>query len=239
MEMNICVISDTHMKFPDLPQGDLLIHAGDLLSYGSSKQLRRNIEWLNEQKHKFKHGVLVVPGNHDRCLDPNFEFSSTYPGGHQDFWKKEKFTADVHRQWFADNNITLLIDQAIVIQGYKFYGTPYVLPSGEWAFGQSEDELSATYAKIPEDTDVLITHGGSNGTLDSGSSGRHLGSMSLKARIAELQNLRYHVFGHIHYCPGIISVQSGECNKYLAVNATYQNEYDRTSGNHIHVLELD
>jgi Icc-related predicted phosphoesterase len=246
--MNICVISDTHMKFPDLPPADLLIHAGDLLSYGSSKQLHRNIQWLSEQKHKFKHGILVVPGNHDRCLDPNFQFSSSYPGpiptnhslgNHckQDFWKKESFAASVHQQWFADNNMFLLIDQSIIIQDYKFYGTPYVLPSGEWAFSQSEEELNVTYAKIPEDIDVLITHGGAYGTLDSGSSGRHFGSIALQSRIMQLKKLQYHVFGHIHYCPGITSVQNGEIT-YMAVNATYQNEYDRSLGNHIHTIKL-
>jgi hypothetical protein len=47
-------ISDTHNTQPKLPDGDLLLHAGDLPQSGSLEELRSQIEWLDSQPHRFK-----------------------------------------------------------------------------------------------------------------------------------------------------------------------------------------
>lgn len=53
---------------PELPDGDLLLHAGDLTQSGSFEELQMQIDWLHSQPRKFK---VVIAGNHDLCLDPS------------------------------------------------------------------------------------------------------------------------------------------------------------------------
>ena len=52
--VKIVCISDTHNSLPDLPSGDVLVHAGDLTQSGSLKELKAVITWLNSQPHPHK-----------------------------------------------------------------------------------------------------------------------------------------------------------------------------------------
>lgn len=54
----VCV-SDTHSKLFQVPPGDVLLHAGDLSSWGSHKQLYKTIEWLKTLPHELKMSVLT------------------------------------------------------------------------------------------------------------------------------------------------------------------------------------
>ena len=55
------------------------------------------------------------------------------------------------------------------------------------------------FGAIPSDTNILITHSPPKGILDfDESTGEHLGSWYLKERVEELENLKAHIFGHIH-----------------------------------------
>lgn len=47
-------ISDTHSKKFVVPAGDVLIHAGDLCSWGSVKQLKVTVDWLLTLPHPAK-----------------------------------------------------------------------------------------------------------------------------------------------------------------------------------------
>jgi hypothetical protein len=49
----VCV-SDTHSRTFPLPGGDVLIHAGDLCSWGSVKQLQVTMDWLVSLPHSKK-----------------------------------------------------------------------------------------------------------------------------------------------------------------------------------------
>jgi len=58
----IC-ISDTHSRVDfDIPDGDVLIHAGDLSSWGDLDQLETTVNWLKTLKHPIK---ILIAGNHD------------------------------------------------------------------------------------------------------------------------------------------------------------------------------
>jgi predicted MPP superfamily phosphohydrolase len=70
--VSIVCISDTHNSQPNLPPGDILIHAGDLTQSGSLEELEAAIAWLNSQPHLHK---IVVGGNHDILLDRNCDRS--------------------------------------------------------------------------------------------------------------------------------------------------------------------
>lgn len=68
--------SDTHCHHDllEVPQGDVLVHTGDLCgNYGESSpellvQFRKALNWLAGLSTRFE-AVFVVPGNHDTMLD--------------------------------------------------------------------------------------------------------------------------------------------------------------------------
>ncbi|KKY24816.1 putative ser thr protein phosphatase [Phaeomoniella chlamydospora] len=62
-------ISDTHNLTPNLPSGDVLIHAGDLTNQGGLSELRKALEWIEGLDFQAK---IVVAGNHDITLDKPF-----------------------------------------------------------------------------------------------------------------------------------------------------------------------
>lgn len=47
-------ISDTHSRTYDLPSGDVLLHAGDLSSWGIYTQLEKTINWIKTLDHPIK-----------------------------------------------------------------------------------------------------------------------------------------------------------------------------------------
>lgn len=73
-------ISDTHSRVFSIPAGDVLLHAGDLSSWGHPHQLHTTLLWLKSQKHPIKMFWLstelnlrrmltlaprIIAGNHD------------------------------------------------------------------------------------------------------------------------------------------------------------------------------
>ena len=63
-KMRIISISDTHGLHEDLdiPDGDVLVHAGDMTSHGRLAQIKGLNEWFGSFPHKYK---IVISGNHD------------------------------------------------------------------------------------------------------------------------------------------------------------------------------
>ncbi|KAH6628848.1 Metallo-dependent phosphatase-like protein [Chaetomium tenue] len=67
--IKVVCISDTHNNQPDLPPGDILVHAGDLTENGSFDEVQAGITWLSSQPHPFK---ILIAGNHDVLFDEAF-----------------------------------------------------------------------------------------------------------------------------------------------------------------------
>ncbi len=65
--IRVVCISDTHDQTVDVPDGDLLIHAGDLTNDGTAAAIQRQLDWLAALPHRHK---VVVCGNHDSWFDP-------------------------------------------------------------------------------------------------------------------------------------------------------------------------
>ena len=71
-DLLIVALSDTHglhasMKH-DVPDGDVLIHAGDFGGRGLMTEIHDFAEWMGSLPHPLK---LVTPGNHDRPVEEN------------------------------------------------------------------------------------------------------------------------------------------------------------------------
>lgn len=197
--MRIACISDTHQKHDmlNISEVDMLIHAGDFCSYGTVEEAKRFNSWLARIEVKYK---IVIAGNHDKCLEQY--------NGHE-----------------IISNAIYLQDEAVEIEGVKFYGSPWQPEFCNWAFNLPRGQpLASQWAKIPSDTDVLITHGPSFGKLDSLPNGVHVGCEDLARRISELK-LSYHIHGHVHHSYGFAQyanprvVNASSCNEaYVARN---------------------
>jgi Icc-related predicted phosphoesterase len=179
--MRLVLISDTHdmENQVTLPDGDILVHAGDLTMMGHRGDLQRSINWLNVQPHKH---VVFVAGNHD------FGFE-------RDYVKKE---LNLGRAVYLENNWT-------AIDGLSFWGSPVQPWFMDWAFNVHRGApIKKYWDMIPNSVDVLVTHGPPYGILDQSRRDRsdHLGCEELAKRI-EVINPILHVFGHIHGSAGI------------------------------------
>jgi len=63
-------------------------------------------------------------------------------------------------------------------------------------------EAEDIYARIPSDTEILLTHTPPYEVLDKTRRGKNAGCGVLAARLEQLHACRLHVFGHIHEAHG-------------------------------------
>ena len=175
-------LSDTHDRLEDIevPEGDVLIHAGDFSRRGKESQVQRFAEAFGSLPHPHK---LLIAGNHDFLFERD---------------------PDRAREIVAP--FTYLQDSGVECCGLRFWGAPWQPRFFDWAFNLDRGpEIAAKWALIPTGIDVLITHGPPQGVLDLTSGGEHAGCEELRLRIAELRP-RLHVFGHIHEAWGRITI---------------------------------
>lgn len=181
--LKILSLSDTHGSHTKikLHNADILIHSGDFTSsrLAEESDFFNFIDWYSKQDSKYK---ILVAGNHD-----GFIYNHNREA----------------RDYMQNKNIVYLEDNSEIIEGYKFYGSPWTSKYYDWHFMLKEDRLAMVYDLIEPDTDILITHGPAYGYLDSNGYQR-VGSLSLTKKILTLPNLKYHFFGHIHESRGKI-----------------------------------
>lgn len=199
--MKLIAISDTHNlhKQVELPSGDILIHAGDSCLQGTSDELDRFSLWLHDQPHSVK---LVIAGNHDWSFQRN----------------KERALRILNP---GTDGVVYLEDSQFEYKGIKFWGSPWQPWFFDWAFNVPRGMLKPYWDKIPNDTNVLITHGPPHGILDQANPkySETVGCSELFDRVDEVQPV-YHIFGHIHGSYG--KVQFGEGTTF--VNASQVDE---------------
>lgn len=235
--MIIAMISDTHCQHPYVPSADLLIHSGDLTGSGGPSAFEQEMEWLERIKPNYPKGIIYVPGNHDRGLDPEV-IARTH-----ERWNKDPYHSypptitlevrDQILQQFKDMGVTVLMDEGCEIDGIKFWGCPYTPEFMDWAFMRTELRLQAHWDKIPIDTTVLISHGPPKYILDWCPGGGNVGSQSLANFVAAHPNIKLHQFGHIHEGGGY-RVEGGK----MYVNASsLDGSYRRF--NPTHVIDTD
>ncbi|KAL2869731.1 Metallo-dependent phosphatase-like protein [Aspergillus lucknowensis] len=179
--VRVVCISDTHNTRPVLPDGDILIHAGDLTQSGTRQELDEQISWLDSQPHRYK---VVIAGNHELCLDSRFPA----PRCNEDdpvSWKSLIYLQNSSTTLSFGHGRRLMV-----------FGSPYTPKHGNWAF-QYPRTNTAVWEEIgiPEDTDILITHGPPKAHLDLG----RMGCLYLLSRLWKMRRRPVlHVFGHVH-----------------------------------------
>lgn len=176
-------ISDTHTKLAQiiLPEGDLLIHAGDATFRGTIQEISQFNEDLGKIKHLYKHGVIFVPGNHDVLFEKH------------EYLAKSILT-----------NAKVLIDDWTIIENKLIYGSPWQPEFNNWSFGLPRDsiKLQDRWDNIPDNADIVITHGPVNDILDECVDGFRAGCKLLYKRIVQIKPELF-VSGHIHHSYGM------------------------------------
>jgi Icc-related predicted phosphoesterase len=201
-------ISDTHnqLKSVAIPDGDVLLHAGDLTKAGSVNDIAEQFRLLNKMPHEH---VVAIAGNHDRAFQSKPELAALY------------------RRRYP--RVHYLNGESAVIAGIKIWGSPWTPWFEDWAFNfaqgpEGERQAARHYATIPSATQLLLTHGPPREILDQldhhGSDpGAHVGAIALRERVGSLPQLRAHIFGHIHNAHGLSRV-----GNVLFVNAAICDE---------------
>jgi Icc-related predicted phosphoesterase len=200
----------------ELPKGDVLIHAGDISNKGGEVDVTNFIYWF--QNIEGFDTKIFISGNHDFCFE---KVNQPHHKGDYD-WLNNLMSSEN----LSQSDVTYLQDDFIIIESsefsrpIKFYGTPWQPWFYDWAFNLPRfgDELQAKWSFIPEDTDVLITHGPPNGILDLVNNfrqpNRNVGCESLRFHVERVKPA-LNVFGHIHEGYGVKQV-----NDTLFVNAS-------------------
>src|SRR3989442_2727769 len=106
-----------------------------------------------------------------------------------------------------DANVSVLEDEGVTIAGVKFWGSPWQPTFFDWAYNLPRGApLAEKWAKIPEGTHVLVTHGPPEGFGDRSSTGGRQGCADLRARVFVVRPL-LNLFGHIHEDGGLFEEQ--------------------------------
>jgi Icc-related predicted phosphoesterase len=197
----------------------LLIVAGDLTARDTNENWVEFENWITSQPYEEK---IIIAGNHDNFLQSMDEHR-------------------MHRYW-DKVKITYLCDSGTEFEGLKIWGSPWTLKFPRMnphcmAFTcDTEEELAEKWGKIPDNVDILITHGPMHGCLDENSYGKMHGSVSL-AQILYKIKPKIHCCGHIH--------ESYQCHRTpssspfyptIFINASHVNEYYKPVNKPVRVI---
>jgi hypothetical protein len=193
--MRITLISDTHTKHKqlngDLPGGDLLIHAGDIMNSGySPHEIEDFCKWFEAQDYDH---LVFIAGNHDRVFE-------NLPERAMEIVNSYKLIDYLQDDWIVVGDSD---PHDPNVKTAKIYGSPWQPEFYNWAFNlpRQGKELEAKWAAIPTDTDILITHGPVQGHLDASGppyNEPNLGCPLLRHYIDTVSRPKIHVCGHIH-----------------------------------------
>ncbi|KAI9703467.1 MAG: hypothetical protein M1820_005771 [Bogoriella megaspora] len=216
--VRIVCISDTHTLIPSsIPDGDILIHAGDLTNEGTPSELHAHLTWLASLPHKHK---IVIGGNHDTQLDPRSR--ATLPEPDRSAPLPDWSSFSIH--YLQHSSITLNVQPNFALlpqtkshshphsnstsrstspsttpllpRSLTLHGSPQIPQCGPASFAfQHPAHLDAWTDTLPSGIDILITHTPPAYHLDNFP--LHLGDRFLLRELRRIKP-RLHICGHVH-----------------------------------------
>lgn len=202
--IRVCAISDIHNKLSQvkIPDCDVLLIAGDLTGMGTRPELSK----FNHDLIKIKQrGIIVVcvAGNHDFLFEQQSEYAKS----------------------LIPNVKHYLDDSSVTVNGIKIHGSAWTPWFYDWAFNaQRGADIKKHWDLVPQDTDILITHGPPYGILDKTPQGEKVGCQDLLDAVLRIKP-QYHIFGHIHHSygeanfNGTMFINASTCDeRYMPVN---------------------
>jgi Icc-related predicted phosphoesterase len=182
--MKIVALSDLHGELIDnIPSGDVLIVAGDFSARGNMMGVLNFKGWLNELPFSHK---IVIAGNHDGYVEDYNHIA---------------------RLLLESEDTVYLENSGTEINGLKVWGSPFTPEFNGWHFMRERgDEMAEIWKQIPDDTNILVTHGPPLNILDTNGRHEHCGCWDLRERIKHLKKLKLSIFGHLHSAHGISEI---------------------------------
>jgi len=193
----------------EIPDCDVLIHTGDFCIRGKAEDAQEFVDWFASIPIPEK---IFIAGNHDRVMETHPHLVKIPVG----------------------NGVTYLEDRGVTIMGYKFWGSPVSPAFNNWAFNRTRGpQIKEHWDRIPEGTDVLITHGPPLGILDFVAwDNKGVGCKDLLFAVTKIRP-SLHCFSHVHGGYGLRAEGTT-----LFANGSFVNE-DYNPINKPHVVELD
>jgi len=223
MQVKIAMMADSHTYHNQVvvPECDILIHAGDFSFKGSQTESKDFLKWFNAQHQATE--KVYIPGNHEYNWDYNKHLDRSKP-----IWLVELIE--------EYSNLHYLEHQSVTLFGLNIFGSPYTpefFPE-YWGFNRKRsEEIKAEWAKIPDNTDILVCHGAAKGFLDWTDErpqdwlypGGHAGCEDLMNRIYQLDQLKLFVCGHLHNNTGLVDVPTRYGSIKYCNAAVVDNQY--------------
>ncbi|KAK3591069.1 hypothetical protein CHS0354_005463 [Potamilus streckersoni] len=197
-------LSDTHSRIEKgqikIPDGDVLLHAGDFTNIGLPSEVKTYNEFLGTLPHKLK---IVIAGNHDLSFDYDLVKNN------RKHLSGFGWTRSLVEEKLAEYGITgvkelmtncvYLQDSGVCVCGINIWGSPWQPTFCDWGFNLERGQpLLDKWNLIPKSTDILITHGPPVGHGDKCFDKQNVGCVELLSTIQQRVHPKYHLFGHIH-----------------------------------------
>lgn len=196
--LKIWHFGDTHGHHRKLspPDVDIAIFSGDAGTYRdpamNSIHVKDFLEWFGELNIPIK---IMIAGNHDSSIE------------HRLIWKSDFKKAGI-----------IYLEHELHVLEYKgqtitIFGSPYTPSFNNWSFNKARHKLHLFWDQIPENVDILVTHGPPMGILDltynQQKSYELCGCANLRKQIVGRIQPRFHLFGHIHNHMNEVYANSG------------------------------
>lgn len=202
-KVRIVCISDTHCLNPQVPDGDLLLHTGDMTNNGTFDELQALLDWLKSLPHRHK---VVIAGNHDDLLDTAFVDGRPHRemGPHDKVPGRTRADLDWGDIVYLENSSTTVTIDAYAHKEapkrtLKIFGSPLtpIIPDNPiYAFQYDPATQDPWAGLIPNDADIVLTHGPPKFHLDLNRGCAHLLREVWRARPPLM------VWGHWHAAHG-------------------------------------
>lgn len=194
--IKIAAISDLHGCLPNIPECDLLLIAGDICPHfcsefepvGCENDVNGQAAWLAS---KFQ----------DWC-----QIQRERAGAIFGCWGNHDFVGQKHKDIV---NLELILtarigtDKLFNYKGLNIWTTPWQLWYHNWAFNAptngnlGEEFLRERYEQIPDDIDIIVSHGPPFGYGDITRKGQRTGSKALIETIDKVKP-KLVITGHLH-----------------------------------------
>ena len=147
--IKIIAASDTHDLHRNIaiPDGDIFVFAGDMSGLGKSYEIEDFALWVKTLPHKIK---IVIAGNHDFLFETHPDKARNIIKDSFIYLQDKQY--DLYSRHLGRENENWHI---------SFYGSPWQPRFYDWAFNvdRDSDDLKNKWDKIPDNIDILITHG--------------------------------------------------------------------------------
>ena len=205
--MKVVAISDTHNKHNNLklPEGDILLHAGDFSFTGDTESCSNFGRWFSNLPYKKK---FLVYGNHDILGETNPAYA------------KHLIALNDSVHIFDGSNLNDVYE----IDGIRICGSPIQPEFNGWAFNRDSEFRKKYWENLPEKIDILLTHCPPLSILDSFPVRNTLKILSVGDEYlldaVKKVKPKYHVFGHIHESYGTLITKDT-----TFINASFVDEH--------------